>query len=75
MSLTHNSCNSPGVINTGKFLLVEWEILGFGIRYPADHWNLCRIFTLTRIACLMADVCREYFDRSALLMSSGPKVL
>ena len=55
MSLIQNSCNSPRVKNTPrKFLLVESEILGFGIRNPAlrirnpaNDWNLCWIFTLT----------------------------
>ena len=50
MSLIHNSCNSPRVKKKkpGKFLLVESEILGFGIRNPAlrirnpaNDWNLC----------------------------------
>ena len=49
MSLIHSSFNSPRVKKKpGKFLLVESEILGFGIRNPAlrirnpaNDWNLC----------------------------------
>ena len=31
--------NSPRIQDSGKFLLVEFGILGFGIRNPTKDWN------------------------------------